>query len=53
MKTWEYLTIKYEDHLHEQATTHFQPDAINSRLNEYGKQGWELVSFLREWNDGP
>ena len=52
MRTWEYITLKL-------GTTgwlvggKFDADALNLRLNELGRQGWEMVSaFDTNMHDG-
>ena len=41
MKKWEYLTIQIP-HIE------FNQNYINTTLNNYGEQGWELVSYFNK-----
>jgi uncharacterized protein DUF4177 len=49
MKTWEYyvVTISEKDVEHDiEKSKVMESTSIESRLNYWGSQGWELVTFL-------
>lgn len=53
MQRWEYLVVYIRDvdleATNKEADTYADADVFTDRLNEYGKAGWELVSF--DWLD--
>lgn len=56
MQKWEYLVIYIDDHQtdEEQAQfdTHLDADKFTEKLNNYGRAGWELISFQWTENGG-
>ena len=51
MRKWEYLTVKIGRVVKGKGLLKahaFDSDHINSALNSYGQQGWELVSCFED-----